>query len=167
MRGADRARRLVGVLALAAAALVTLGLAAGCGDDDEAAGGSTEASSSLTVYAAASLTDVFPTIEPSAEYNFAASDTLATQIREGAPADVYAAANTRLPDELSDEGLVDQPVTFATNRLVLLVEKENPKDIRSVQDLSGEGVTFVWPTRACPSATTPARSLPTSARPAS
>ena len=84
----------------------------------------------LTVYAAASLTEVFPTIE-SARYNFAGSDELATQIREGAPADVYAAASSKYPQELFEEGLVEEPVTFASNRLVLIVPKDNPAGIKT------------------------------------
>jgi molybdate transport system substrate-binding protein len=149
MRNADRMGRPIAVLVLFTVALFVLGLVAGCGGDG-AGGGSTGDSSSPTVYGAASLTDVFPKIEPSAEYNFAASDTLATQIREGAPADVFAAANTRLPNELFKEGLVEKPVTFATNRLMLLVQEGNPKAIRSVQDLTGEGITFVMADKGVP-----------------
>ena len=84
---------------------------------------------SLTVYAAASLTEVFPTIDPESQYNFAGSDELATQIREGAPADVYAAASSKYPQELFAEGLVEEPVTFASNRLVLIVPTGNPAGI--------------------------------------
>ena len=53
--------------------------------------------------------------------SFAGSDELAAQIRQGVKPDVYAAANTRLPDELYDEGLLGEPVEFATNELVLAV----------------------------------------------
>jgi ABC-type molybdate transport system substrate-binding protein len=80
---------------------------AACGGEDEPqaeTGGAHERL--LTVYAAASLTEVFPTIE-SARYNFAGSDELATQIREGAPADVYASASSKYPQELFEEGLVE------------------------------------------------------------
>ena len=131
---------------------MTLSLALlGCGDDsDSTSGTTTSATGDLTVYAAASLTDVFPKTDSAPEYNFAGSDTLATQIKEGAPADVYAAANQRLPNELNADGLVEKPVPFATNRLVLLVEKGNPKGITGVQDLGKGGVTFVMADEGVP-----------------
>lgn len=142
------ARRRLGALAAAAAAIIVLALAGGCGDDDGASAG-TGGSGGVTVYAAASLTDVLPRIDPAAEYGFAASDTLATQIREGAPADVYAAANERLPDELFAEGIVERPAVFATNRLVLLVQAGNPRGIAGVDDL-GSGTTFVMAAEGVP-----------------
>jgi len=123
-----------------AAVVIAFALVAGCGDDGSAGAGS---DIPPQVFAAASLTDVFPQIDPGATFNFAASDILATQIREGAPADVYAAANERLPNELFAEGLVERPVPFVTNRLVILVGKGNPKAIRTVADLGRAGVTFV------------------------
>jgi molybdate transport system substrate-binding protein len=124
--------------------LLTVGIAlvlAGCGGDDNE--GAEADTSGLTVYAASSLTDVFPTIDPAPEYNFAGSDELATQIREGAPADVYAAASSRYPQELLDEGLVEEPVTFASNRLVLIVPTENPAGIESLDDVSAAGTKLV------------------------
>jgi molybdate transport system substrate-binding protein len=102
-------------------------LVAGCGGDDD---------EQLTVYAASSLTEVFQELAPQHRYNFAGSDELATQIREGAGADVYAAASPRYPEELRDEGLVEQPVVFATNTLVLIVPKQNPNGVRRVEDLA-------------------------------
>ncbi len=132
---------------LAAASLLVAGLAAGCGDDDD---GNSGGSGPLTVYAAASLTDVLPVIAADNEYNFAASDTLATQIREGAPADVYVAANERLPNELLKENLVAQPVVFVTNTLVLLVQKGNPKAITDVAGLGKPGITFVMADEGVP-----------------
>ena len=107
-------------------ALLVLALA-GCGGDD----------AELTVYAAASLTEVFQELDADARFNFAGSDDLATQIREGARVDVYAAASPRYPDELMDEGLLEQPQVFATNRLVLVVPSDNPAGIDSVDDLNG------------------------------
>jgi molybdate transport system substrate-binding protein len=95
------------------------------------------------VYAAASLTEVFPAIDPDATYSFAGSDELATQIREGAPADVYAAASSKYPQELFDEGLVEEPVTFASNRLVMIVPKDNPAGIESIEDVTTEGTQIV------------------------
>lgn len=118
-----------------------LGLA-GCGGDDEP---QAEASSAgtLTVYAAASLTEVFPSIDSTARYNFAGSDELATQIREGAPADVYAAASSKYPQQLYDEGLVERPVTFASNRLVVIVPKDNPARIDAIKDVTRPGTKLV------------------------
>jgi molybdate transport system substrate-binding protein len=100
---------------------------AGCGGDN----------AELTVYAAASLTEAFRELDTDARFNFAGSDELATQIREGARADVYAAASPRYPDELLGEGLVEEPQVFATNRLVLVVPSDNPAGIESVDDLNG------------------------------
>jgi len=116
-------------LLLAAFALV----GCGGGNDDEP----------LTVYAAASLTEVFGGLSPETRFNFAGSDELATQIREGAEADVYAAASPRYPEELRDEGLVEEPRTFATNRLVLIVPADNPAEIESLDDVGRQGVKLV------------------------
>jgi molybdate transport system substrate-binding protein len=113
-----------------------LGLLAGCG-------GSETASEPLDVYAAASLAEVFPEIDADARFSFAGSDELAAQIREGAPADVYAAASSKYPQELHEEGLVDEPVTFATNRLVLVVPRANPGAIESVEDVRQAGTKLV------------------------
>jgi molybdate transport system substrate-binding protein len=117
----------------AALAFVVLA-AAGCGGDDER---------KLTVYAAASLTGVFERLDKEARYNFAGSDELATQLREGAEADVYAAASPRYPDELHAEGVVERPAIFATNRLVIVVPADNPADISNLGDLAGDGVKLV------------------------
>ena len=71
------------------AALVALTLAVAAGT------AAAQPASTLTVYAAASLTDAFPKTDPSAKYSFAGSNTLAAQIRQGAPADVFAAASPK------------------------------------------------------------------------
>ena len=97
----------------------------------------------LTVFAAASLTEVFQRLAPDVRFNFAGSDELATQIREGARADVYAAASARYPDELHDEGLVEEPRVFATNRLVIVVPAENRAGLESLGDLAHDGVKLV------------------------
>jgi molybdate transport system substrate-binding protein len=94
----------------------------------------------ITVFAAASLTDVFPKIDRGQKFSFAGSNALATQIRNGAPADVYASANTDLPARLHAEGFVDKPVNFTRNALVVVVPKSNPAGIRSVFDLTKDGV---------------------------
>ncbi len=97
----------------------------------------------LTVYAASSLTDVFPRIDLSPRYSFAGSDTLAAQIATGAPADVYAAASPRFPQQLYAEGLVQRPVVFTRNALVLIIPRSNPAGITSVFDLRRSGVKLI------------------------
>ena len=105
-------------------------------------GGGSE-NDNAVVFAASSLTEVFPKIDPEATYSFAGSDDLATQITEGAPADVFAAASTTYPDQLYEDGLVDKPEVFATNRLVLIVPNDNPAEIQSVDDLKNPDVKLV------------------------
>jgi molybdate transport system substrate-binding protein len=80
--------------------------------------------------------------------SFAGSDELAAQIRQGAPVDVFAAANTRLPDELNADGLLDKPVKFATNEFVLAVPKDSRID--SVDDLTEQGTTVVIGSESVP-----------------
>jgi molybdate transport system substrate-binding protein len=103
----------------------------------------TGAGGNFTVYAAASLTEVFPKIDSSPRYSFAGSDQLALQIRQGAPADVYAAASPKYPQLLYHDGLVRKPITFATNKLVVIVPRTNPAQIHSVYDLRRSGVKVV------------------------
>jgi molybdate transport system substrate-binding protein len=122
-------------------ALTVVLLAGGCGGGGATGGGSTN--DHPTIFAASSLTEVFPKIDPEATYNFAGSDDLATQIKEGAPADVFAAASTKYPDQLYEDGLVDKPEVFATNKLVLIVPKDNPAGIESVADLRDPDVKLV------------------------
>jgi molybdate transport system substrate-binding protein len=97
----------------------------------------------LTVYAAASLTDVFPQIDSTQKYSFGGSNALAAQITLGAPADVFASANTTLPAQLFSRGLCSQPVVFTRNTLVVVVPKSNPAGIHSVFDLSKPGLKLV------------------------
>jgi molybdate transport system substrate-binding protein len=117
-------------VALAVVALLAL---AGCGGDDR-----------LVVSAAASLTDALTTCSRSFEgaevaLSFAGSDELAAQIRQGVEPDVYAAANTSLPEQLADEGLLERPVVFAANELVLAVPAGAGR-VRSLEDLAAPGV---------------------------
>jgi molybdate transport system substrate-binding protein len=97
----------------------------------------------ITVYAAASLTDVFLKIDAAEKYQFGGSNTLAAQIRQGAPADVFASANMTLPDQLFANGLCSRPVVFTRNTLVVVVPKANPAHVRSVYDLAKSGVKLV------------------------
>lgn len=117
------------------ALLTTLALLAGCGDADN--------DEPLTIYAASSLTEVFEQLAADARFNFAGSDELATQLREGAQADVYAAASPRYPGELFAEEIVDTPVVFATNRLVLVVPSGNPAGIKGLDDVAAADVRLV------------------------
>jgi molybdate transport system substrate-binding protein len=89
----------------------------------------------LTVFAAASLTNVFPAIDKHPRYSFAGSNALAAQIQQGAPADVFASANTAIPQRLYAAGLVEKPIVFTRNELILIVPKSNPAHIHSVYDL--------------------------------
>ena len=97
----------------------------------------------ITVYAAASLTDVFPKIDSGQKYQFGGSNTLAAQITQGAPADVFASANTTLPNQLFSKGLCSKPVVFTRNTLVMVVPKANPAKIRSIYSLAKPGVKLV------------------------
>ena len=94
----------------------------------------------ITVYAASSLTDVFPKIDGSPRYSFAGSNTLAAQIQQGAPADVFASANTALPAQLHAKGLCSKPLVFARNALAIVVPTSNPAHIHGVHDLAKRGV---------------------------
>ena len=134
--------RKIGWLSVLMALLLALA-ACGGGDDDSTGDAGSEGGTPPTVYAAASLTEVFPAIDTAPTYNFAGSDELATQITEGAPADVYAAASSKYPQQLFEEGLVDEPVTFASNRLVMIVPTDNPAEIDDIEDITAEGTQIV------------------------
>jgi len=97
----------------------------------------------LTILAAASLTNVFPQVAPKDRFSFGGSNMLAAQIQQAAPADVFASANTKLPEQLYEQGLVEKPVVFTRNELILIVPKKNPADIHSVYDLRKPGVKLV------------------------
>lgn len=103
-----------------------------------------------TVYAASSLTDAFPKIAPQAHFSFAGSNTLAAQIRQGAPADVFAAANLKIPRELYGDGFCSKPVVFTRNALVLIVPRSNPAHIRTVFDLRRKGIKLVIADKGVP-----------------
>lgn len=127
----------------AGAALAVLLLATGCGSDDDGGGGDNPR---LVVSAASSMTEALTNCSRDFEgatvrLSFAGSDELAAQIRQGVKPDVYAAANTSLPDELHAEGLLSKPVEFATNALVIAVPKDS--DVRESADLRREGMKLV------------------------
>ena len=104
----------------------------------------------LTIYAAASLTEVFKTLDGAQRYSFAGSNALETQIRNGAPADVFASAAPLNAERLFRAGIVDKPVTFTANRLALIVPKSNPAGITSVYDLRSKPVKLVVAAPAVP-----------------
>jgi molybdate transport system substrate-binding protein len=97
----------------------------------------------ITVFTAASLTDVFPLIDSTNRYSFGGTNALATQIRNGAPADVFASANTEIPALLYQQGLVEKPVNFTRNALVVVVPKSNPASIDTIYDLTKSGIKLV------------------------
>jgi molybdate transport system substrate-binding protein len=104
----------------------------------------------ITVYAAASLTQVFPRIAPAPRYSFAGSDALAAQISAGAPADVFASASPKQTELLYHNGLLRKPVVFATNKLIVIVPRSNPAGIHSVYDLRRHGVKVIVGTPTVP-----------------
>ena len=118
-------------LPLAVALVLAL---AGCGGDSD----------DLTVSAAASLKQAFTQYGrqfagADVRFSFAGSDELAAQIEQGVKPDVYAAANTKLPQQLYEKGLVEQPTVFAGNRLVLAVPADGAR-VSSLRDLGRDGV---------------------------
>ena len=129
------------------AALATVAVAAAACGSASTPGGSTPRP---TVFAASSLTEVFQRLDPRAHFSFAGSDELADQLRDGASADVYAAASPRYPAELHRAGLVRTPRIFATNTLVLVVPSDNPAGIQSVADLARPGTKVVIGARGVP-----------------
>lgn len=136
------ARVLVVLAALAALVLTACGTSSG----QQAPPART-----LTVSAAASLTDVYTGLEPQFEqanpgtevrFNFGGSDTLAQQVVQGAPADVLATASTRTMQTAQQAGRIDgEPLSFATNKLQIAVPLGNPKGITGLASLVGPQVT--------------------------
>lgn len=137
-------------------------LAAGCGSPVTPPGGDTAVSGDvageLFVFAAASLTDAFERLgeafvraNPDVEvvFNHAGSQTLASQIDEGAPADVFASANPAQMDAVA-AGLTGRPETFTGNRLAIAVEPGNPHDIGMVADLADPALLVVLPAADVP-----------------
>ena len=131
---------LVAALALAVAA---------CGGSGSAQ--QAPAARTLTVSAAASLTDVYTALAPQFEqanpgievrFNFGGSDTLAQQIVQGAPADVLATASARTMQTAQQAGRIQgRPETYAVNQLQIAVQPGNPKGITGLASLVGPQVT--------------------------
>ncbi len=127
-----RATRWLSPLAACIGAVLALAACGGSGDTQ------------LEVSAAASLRSAFGEyagalngIQP--RYSFAGSDALAAQIEQGVTPDVFASANTKLPDGLYAKGLVEKPVVFAANKLVIAVPSSS--GISSIADLERKGVS--------------------------
>nr|WP_305783696.1 molybdate ABC transporter substrate-binding protein [Actinoplanes lichenis] len=130
--------------------------AAGCGDDDTSAA----VTGQVSVFAAASLTESFTTIGKQFEaahpgttvtFNFAGSSALATQINEGAPADVFASAAPKNMATVTDAGNASgAPVTFARNQLVIATGKGDPKTIAGLADLTKPGLKVALCAEAVP-----------------
>lgn len=146
---------------LAISSVVAAVFAVACGDDGSAGddartaaepGSATRApegdpapEGTITVFAAASLTDAFADVAESFEeanpgvsidLNFAGSSSLREQILDGAPADVFASANESNMDQLIDAGEVDSSQVFATNSLQIVVPAGNPAGISSLEDFA-------------------------------
>jgi molybdate transport system substrate-binding protein len=123
-------RALAGIVALA---LVAAGCGGGGGDKP-----------TIKVSAASSLKQAFQTYGKSFDagavsFSFAGSDELAAQIRQGVKPDAYAAANTKLPHELYVDRLVEKPIRFASNQLVIAVP-DGSRKVRAIADLEKPGV---------------------------
>jgi molybdate transport system substrate-binding protein len=149
-----RARgRTVGVLTAGVLAAVAL---PACGGSDGGAadgGGDAAPDRTLTVYAAASLTGPFEQIAADfeashdgvdVELSFAGSSDLVAQIQQGAPADMFASADTANMDKLvADDLLAGSPTDFAANTLMIAVPPGNPAGVASLADLAGEDLNLV------------------------
>jgi molybdate transport system substrate-binding protein len=124
----------------AALLAATLAIAiAACGSSEDKRGGD------LVVSAASSLTEAFSayarSLDTSVRFQFAGSDELAAQIRQGVRPDVFAAASPSFPRQLHAEGLVGRPVAFATNELVLAVPMRSDR-VYGLADLARAGTTI-------------------------
>ncbi|WP_240810028.1 molybdate ABC transporter substrate-binding protein [Actinomadura sp. WMMA1423] len=139
-----------------AMAVLSLTVLAGCGDvADEGSSGAGKAGDgeTLTVFAAASLTEAFTALGRTFEgahpgvkvrFQFGGSSTLAQQITQGAPADVFAAASPTTMKTVTAAGDASgQPRVFARNRLVIAVPKGDPGKVAKVGDLGRPGLKVV------------------------
>lgn len=146
--------RTRGLLALGPALFLVLGA---CGDADDPAsansGGDDAAlRGDVTVFAAASLTDVFERLaeqfsadhpDVGVRFNFGPSSGLATQINQGAPADIFASADTAQMDVVSEAGSASgEPTVFAENVLQIAVPAGNPAGINGIADFAREELTL-------------------------
>ncbi|MGH7565033.1 MAG: molybdate ABC transporter substrate-binding protein [Gemmatimonadota bacterium] len=134
-------------------AALACALAAGCGDRGE----------TVTILAAASLTEAFGELGEELErrdpgltvrFSFAASSTLAAQVAEGAPGDVFATADMRTMRIAQEAGvLAGEPVIFARNTLVIAVPAGNPAGVSSLADLARPEILVALCSRPVPCGT--------------
>lgn len=125
-----------------------------------AASGAGVANGELVVFAAASLTDPFNQIKTDLEkansslkitFNFGGSNTLRAQLEQGAKADVFASANqTEMDNALKSNLVADKGTTFVRNRLVVILPKNNPGKVQTLQDLARPGLKFVTAQKEVP-----------------
>ncbi len=154
--------KLIRAATIAVAAAVALAAGA-CGTDAPTPTPGvtpTGVTGNINVFAAASLTDSFKQIGTDFEaanpgskvvFNFGGSPALATQINEGAPADVFASASPATMKTVTDAGNGDgTPVVFVKNQLVIAVPKGNPKGITGLTDLTKPGVKVALCAEAVP-----------------
>ncbi|NUT02202.1 MAG: molybdate ABC transporter substrate-binding protein [Hamadaea sp.] len=143
--------RMRALVATLAAALALTACSGGSGDaGTSASSGTPGVTGEVTVFAAASLTESFTRIGKDFEtaypgvkvtFNFAGSSALGTQITQGAPADLFAAASPATMKTVTDAGLTDgEPVTFVRNQLVIAVAKGNPKGVTGLAGLTQPGL---------------------------
>jgi molybdate transport system substrate-binding protein len=142
-------RRRISLLFVAALFLAACGTAGGAATSPSA----TAFSGTISVFAAASLTDAFKALGNSfhaahpgvtVQFNFAGTPTLVTQIEQGANADVLASADTTNMDKLKADGFTDgTPQVFAHNQLEIVVAPGNPKGITGLADLAKPGVIYI------------------------
>ncbi len=137
---------------LLSAAAATCLLLSGCGSDDEGTPAGGDDAETLTVFAAASLSDTFTELGErfadehgtAVEFNLAGSSDLVTQLEQGAPADVFASADEPTMERADDAGLLaEDSELFASNTLVIVTPPGNPAGISSLQDLGGSDVVTV------------------------
>jgi molybdate transport system substrate-binding protein len=141
------------LVTVAAVALVATACGSGAGSGSTASVPPASAAKTLTVFAAASLTESFGALEKQfkashagvdVKLTFAGSSALVQQITQGAKPDVFASADQVNMDKATKAGLIDgQPAVFAKNTLTIAVPKGNPKGIKSFADLARAGVIVV------------------------
>jgi molybdate transport system substrate-binding protein len=144
--------------------VVALGPVSCGGDSDSGSsgGGGDEQGGTLTILAASSLTDAFGELGNTFEeqnqgvevkQTFGASSDLLAQIQQGAPADVFASAAEEEMDTAEKDGLVaGKPEVFVKNREVIMVPKDNPAHIGSLEDMSRPGIKLVLAAKDVPAA---------------
>jgi molybdate transport system substrate-binding protein len=143
-------RSRIPVLCVVAAFLAACGSSGGTASTPPSA---TPLTGTISVFAAASLTDSFNALGTSfqrenpgvtVKFNFAGTPTLVTQIEQGAPADVFASADTTNMDKLKGDGFTTgTPQVFARNKLEIVVAPGNPKGIAGLADLAKPGVIYI------------------------